>query len=107
LTILSALTSTAIPVLEERFTGAGYGDLKKELESAFLAFAEPFRAEVDRWMRDEDALDDVLAGGAARARARASVRLADVYDKIGFLPSLDRSSRVPSGPAGGSAGATP
>jgi tryptophanyl-tRNA synthetase len=98
LTILSALTATPIPTLQERFVGAGYGDLKKEVESAFLAFDEPFRAEVDRWMRDAGALDDVLADGAARARARASARLADVYDKIGFLPPLDRA---------GSAGATP
>src|SRR5919202_1876942 len=59
LTILSALTSAPIPELEERFVGAGYGDLKKEVESGFLAFDEPFRADVERWMRDEDALDDV------------------------------------------------
>jgi tryptophanyl-tRNA synthetase len=98
LTILSALIATPIPALEERFVGAGYGDLKKEVESAFLAFDEPFRAEVDRWMRDADALDEVLADGARRARARASVRLADVYDKVGFLPPLDRA---------GSVGATP
>jgi tryptophanyl-tRNA synthetase len=107
LTILSALSATPIPELEERFVGAGYGDLKKEVESAFLAFAEPFRAEVERWMRDEDALDGVLADGARRARAQASVRLADAYDKVGFLPPLDRPPREPGGSAGGSAGATP
>jgi tryptophanyl-tRNA synthetase len=99
LTIGSALSSTPIPALEERFAGAGYGDLKKEVESAFLAFAEPFRAEVDRWLTG-DGLDDVLAEGARRAREQASVRLADVYEKIGFLPS-------PDGRGTGSAGATP
>jgi tryptophanyl-tRNA synthetase len=99
LTILSALSATPIAGLEERFAGAGYGDLKKEVESAFLAFAEPFRAEVDRWLTG-DALDDVLAEGARRAREQASVRLADVYEKIGFLPSRD-------GWGTGSAGATP
>jgi len=87
LTILSALTSAPVPALEERFAGAGYGDLKKEIESAFLALAEPFRAEVERWLSDPDALDDVLADGARRARARADVKLADVYDKVGFLPA--------------------
>jgi tryptophanyl-tRNA synthetase len=99
LTILSALTGTPIPALEERFVGAGYGDLKKEVESAFLAFAEPFRAEVDRWLTG-GALDDVLAEGARQARAQASVRLADVYDKIGFLAPL-------GGRDAGTAGATP
>jgi tryptophanyl-tRNA synthetase len=97
LTIGSALSGTPIPTLEERFADAGYGDLKKEVESAFLAFAEPFRAEVDRWLTG-DALDDVLAEGARRAREQASVRLADVYEKIGFLP-LD-------GRGAGTAGAT-
>jgi tryptophanyl-tRNA synthetase len=99
LTIGSALTGTPIPALQERFAGAGYGDLKKEVESAFLAFAEPFRAEVDRWLTD-DALDDVLMEGARRAREQASVRLADVYEKIGFLPPLDARGA-------GTAGATP
>jgi tryptophanyl-tRNA synthetase len=84
LTILSALTATPMEVLVERFEGAGYGDLKKEVEAAFLAFAEPFRAAVQRWTADS-ALDDVLREGARKARDRASVRLADVYDKIGFL----------------------
>jgi tryptophanyl-tRNA synthetase len=98
LTIGSALTGTPIAGLEERFSGAGYGDLKKEVESAFLAFAEPFRAAVDGWLTG-DALDDVLADGARRAREQASVRLADVYEKIGFLPPLDR-------PGAGTAGAT-
>jgi tryptophanyl-tRNA synthetase len=99
LTIGSALSGTPIPELEERFSGAGYGDLKKEVESAFLAFAEPFRAEVDRWLTG-DALDDVLADGARQAREQASRRLADVYEKIGFLPPLD-------GRGAGTAGATP
>jgi tryptophanyl-tRNA synthetase len=111
LTILSALTSTPIPTLEKRFASAGYGDLKKEVEAAFLAFDEPFRADVERWLRDEDALDDVLADGARRARAQASVRLADVYDKVGFLPQLDSAQNLPSRIAGsataGSPGATP
>ncbi len=113
LTILSALTSAPIPALEERFVGAGYGDLKKEVESAFLAVAEPFRADVERWLSDPDALDAVLADGARRARARADVRLADVYDRVGFLAAADRGrrpgpqARSQPGSGAGSAGATP
>ena len=36
-------------------------------------------------MADTDALDDVLAEGARRARDQAAVRLEDVYERIGFL----------------------
>lgn len=86
LTILSVLSGTDIPALEERFTGAGYGDLKKEVAESFAGFVEPFQERVNALMDDFAALDDVLADGAARARRIASARLADVYAKVGFLP---------------------
>jgi tryptophanyl-tRNA synthetase len=86
LTILSALSDTEIPVLQERFAGAGYGDLKKEVAAAYLAFAEPFTARANELLADPDTLDDVLAEGARRARAEAAPLLAQVYDRVGFLP---------------------
>ena len=85
LTILSVLSGSEIAALEERFAGAGYGDLKKEVAEAFVGFVEPFQQRVRELMGDESTLDDVLADGARRARQIAAVRLADVYDKIGFL----------------------
>jgi tryptophanyl-tRNA synthetase len=85
LTILSVLSGNGIPALEERFAGAGYGDLKKEVAEAFVGFVEPFQERVKALMTDASALDDILADGARRARAIAAVRLVDVYDKIGFL----------------------
>jgi len=84
LTILSALSATPIETLEKRFSGAGYGDLKKEVAEVYLAFATEFRNKVDRWLADPAALDAVLADGAVRARERAAVRLADVYRRVGF-----------------------
>ena len=86
LTILSALSGTAIPALEERFVGAGYGDLKKEVAEAYLAFDEPFAARVNELLADSDTLDDILADGARRARVTAAPLLAQVYDRVGFLP---------------------
>jgi tryptophanyl-tRNA synthetase len=86
LTILSALGGTSVADLEARFAGAGYGDLKAAVAQAYVDFAEPFRADVERWLADTDRLDDVLADGAKRARALASAKLADVYAKVGFLP---------------------
>ena len=86
LTILSTLSGTDVPALEERFAGAGYGDLKKEVAEAYVGFVEPFKAKVDELMADEARLDDILADGAGRARAQAAMRLAAVYDAVGFLP---------------------
>jgi tryptophanyl-tRNA synthetase len=86
LSILSALTGTALPALQERFVGAGYGDLKKEVAEAYLSFVEPFSARVHELMADPDRLDDVLADGAHRARGLAAPLLERVYDRVGFLP---------------------
>ena len=86
LTILSTLSGTDVPALEERFAGAGYGDLKKEVAEAYVGFVEPFKAKVDELMADEARLDDILADGARRAREQAAMRLAAVYDAVGFLP---------------------
>lgn len=86
LTILATLAGTEVPALEERFAGAGYGDLKKEVAEAYVGFVEPFKAGVDELMADEARLDDILADGARRAREQAAMRLAAVYDAVGFLP---------------------
>jgi tryptophanyl-tRNA synthetase len=86
LTILSALTGTGIPELEERFVGAGYGDLKKEVAEAYRGFAEPFVARNRELLADPDTLEDILADGARRARAEAAPLLELVYERVGFLP---------------------
>ncbi len=86
MTILSVLSGTGIPALEERFAGAGYGDLKKEVAEVFVGFVEPFQERVRALMAETSTLDDILADGARRARELAAPRLADTYDKVGFLP---------------------
>jgi tryptophanyl-tRNA synthetase len=87
LTILSALSSTPVPALEERFHGAGYGDLKKEVAEAYLAFAEPMAERAHELLNDPGTLDDILATGARKARETAEPVLAKVYERVGFLPA--------------------
>lgn len=52
LTMLSVLSGTGIPALEERFVGAGYGDLGKEASNASGGFVEPFQERVNTLMSD-------------------------------------------------------
>ena len=87
LTIVSALSGTPVPELEQRFAGAGYGDLKREVAATYLAFAERFRDTVEALVADTDRLDDLLANGALRAREEAAPKLDAVYDRIGFVPA--------------------
>ncbi|MGQ0630081.1 MAG: tryptophan--tRNA ligase [Sporichthyaceae bacterium] len=91
LTIASALTGTPIAELVASYSGRGYGDLKGDVAAAVLDFVAPFRERTQSYLADPDALDAVLAAGAAKARAVAAATLAQVYDRVGFLP--------PGGPA--------
>ena len=86
LTIHSALSGTSIPELEERFAGRGYGDLKKELAEVVVDFVTPVRQRTQELLDDPAELQRTLARGAARAREVATRTVADVYDKVGFLP---------------------
>jgi tryptophanyl-tRNA synthetase len=84
LTILSALSGNDVTTLEERFAGAGYGDLKKEVAETYVDVAGRLRARVLELIADPAALDAILDDGAARARAIASAKLAEVYERVGL-----------------------
>ncbi|RIJ42228.1 tryptophan--tRNA ligase, partial [Clavibacter michiganensis subsp. insidiosus] len=79
LTILSAFEGTAVPALEERYAGRGYGDLKKDVAETVTGVFEPIRARTLELLDDPAELDRVLAGNAARAEERADAMLARVY----------------------------
>lgn len=59
---------------------------------AVLDTVVPFQQRVRERLEDPADLDAVLARGAARAREVAATTLADVYDRVGFLPPPARSS---------------
>jgi tryptophanyl-tRNA synthetase len=86
LTIYSALADRSIADLEKAYDGKGYGDLKKDLAEVVLEFVAPFQDRVKSYVDDVAELDKVLARGAERAREVASRTLAQVYDRVGFLP---------------------
>jgi tryptophanyl-tRNA synthetase len=85
--ILSSFGGEPVPALVDRFAGAGYGDLKKEVATAVLDFVVPFQGRVRGFLDDPAELDRALARGAEQARAVAGPTLATAYDRVGFLPS--------------------
>lgn len=87
LRIYSALTGTEIATLEEKYDGVGYGQFKKDLADVVVDFVTPFRDKTHALLEDTTYLDQVLADGATRARAVASRTLADVYDRVGLVPT--------------------
>ncbi len=86
LTIYSALTGRSIPDLEKEYDGRGYGDFKKDLADVVVEFVTPFRDRTLELMRDRAQLDALLRDGADKANAVAGRTLADVYDRVGFVP---------------------
>ncbi|TCN57230.1 tryptophanyl-tRNA synthetase [Rhodococcus sp. SMB37] len=86
LTIQSALSGRSIDELVAGYEGKGYGDLKGDTAEVLTEFVTPLRAKVDEYLADEAELLRILSNGADRAREVASRTLAQVYDKVGFLP---------------------
>lgn len=99
LTILSALTGTAVPALAESFRGKGYGDLKSAVSDAVVAFVSPFRDRVLQLLEERTELESILQAGAERAREVASGTLAEVYRKVGLLPARSPQLANSSGPS--------
>jgi tryptophanyl-tRNA synthetase len=88
LAILSAVTEVSIPEAEAQLSGQGYGALKNAVADAVVAFAEPFGKRVAELMADPDEIDRILARGAERARPVAAATVAEVYERVGFVPPL-------------------
>ncbi len=63
----------------------GYGDLKKETAELVVEAIAPFRERTREYLADPAELQRTMHRGADKARSVASVTLADVYDKVGFV----------------------
>jgi tryptophanyl-tRNA synthetase len=85
LRIYSALSGSAIGDLEQRYDGAGYGSLKKDLAQLVLDTLTPIRERTEKVLGDEEQLDRILAQGAARAGEVAARTMEAVRDRVGFV----------------------
>lgn len=86
LSIFAAITGRSIPSIEADYVGKGYGDFKKDVAEAVIDSLKPIREAALTYLKDEDALLEILRVGAERADAVASQTLADVYQALGLLP---------------------
>jgi tryptophanyl-tRNA synthetase len=84
--IHSVITGKAPDDVEADFDGSGYGDFKSAVAEAVVGYLAPVRERYEGLRSDEAALEAMLAAGAEKARAIASVTLADVRDAMGVGP---------------------
>jgi len=87
LRIYAALTGTPVAEIEARYAGAGYGAFKKDLAEVVVDALAPIREKTEKMLADEGELDRLLADGAARARKVAIATMAQVRERVGFLPA--------------------
>lgn len=86
LTIFSLLTGDTIPALEERFSGAGYGDFKTALAEAVIEHLAPIRERYAELVGDRGELESLLSEGARKASEEAARTLTLVREKVGLSP---------------------
>ena len=82
--ILAAVRGVSPDDVEQELAGArGYGDLKVAVGDAVVEALAPLQERHRELRADEDALEETLAAGAAKARAIAAGTLAEVREAMG------------------------
>jgi tryptophanyl-tRNA synthetase len=84
LAVMRGVTSAEVEL--EMASARGYGDLKTAVGEAVVGVLAPLQERYNAIRGDEDALEAILAAGADKARAIASVTLADVRAAMGVGP---------------------
>ncbi|MEO8687852.1 MAG: tryptophan--tRNA ligase, partial [Solirubrobacteraceae bacterium] len=87
--ILAVTRGTSSEAIEQDFADSRYGDFKVAVGAAVVDYLAPVRERYMSLRADEGALEEILAGGAERARAMAGETLADVRTLMGVGPSVD------------------
>jgi tryptophanyl-tRNA synthetase len=82
--ILAVARGTGREEIEREFDGVGYGDFKAAVADGVVELLAPVRERYEELRPDEAALEATLAAGAEKARAIASVTVADVRERMGF-----------------------
>ena len=81
--MLAAVCGVEEAAVEAEFAKAGYGEFKAAVAAAVTAYLAPVRERYEQLREEPEALEAILADGAARARAIASETLLNVRERMG------------------------
>tara|TARA_R100000049_G_C1938056_1_gene81954 strand:- start:899 stop:1594 length:696 start_codon:yes stop_codon:yes gene_type:complete len=84
-TIYAALTDRSVDTVLAEHGGQGFGAFKPALGEVLIETLRPISARFNQLLEDREALDAILARGAARARDRAAPTLAATYEALGLV----------------------
>jgi tryptophanyl-tRNA synthetase len=82
--IMTVATGASIEEIQSRYDGLGYGAFKEEVAEAVVALLAPFQERFREIRDDTNALHEILALGAQKAREASAPTLATMYDSMGF-----------------------
>ncbi|CAI5469877.1 unnamed protein product [Closterium sp. Yama58-4] len=85
LSIYQIVTGKTKEEVEQEVGALSWGQFKPLLADALVAHLEPIQKRYEEVTADPAYLDEVLAGGAARANEIADRTLRDTYDALGFM----------------------
>ena len=83
--IMAVATGAAIPEIESRYDGAGYGPFKADVGDAVVELLTPFRDRYTELRADEPALLELMRRGADKAASVATPVLERMYERMGFV----------------------
>lgn len=86
LTIYSAMTDRPVAEIVAEYEGKMYGHLKVGLAEVVNEALDPIQKRAQELLDDPAELDRILARGAEKGREIAAATLAEVHEKVGFLP---------------------
>jgi tryptophanyl-tRNA synthetase len=84
--LLAVIRGVDAEAIEREFADSRYGDFKVAVGEAVVEYLRPVRERYAELRSDEGELERILAAGAERARAMASVTLADARERVGVGP---------------------
>ena len=84
--IFSAVSERTVTDIVNEYQGKGYGDLKQAVADAVISKISPIREKTNELMSDPNHLDQLLYGGAEKARETANQTLENVQNALGLIP---------------------
>ncbi len=84
--VLAAVRGVSTSDIEREYADSGYGDFKLAVAAAVIDYLAPVRERYAELRADVEALESTLRSGAERARAIASVTVAEVREAMGVGP---------------------
>ncbi|KKW30912.1 MAG: Tryptophanyl-tRNA ligase [Candidatus Uhrbacteria bacterium GW2011_GWD2_52_7] len=79
------VTKESLVDIAAQYENKGMKDLKDDVAEALIVYLTPLQAEIQGWLKNEDALTKVLADGSQRAAMLAETKIKNVKNAMGLL----------------------